>query len=138
MRPDIRNNSRVIFDDTALAADLFARIESAVPRALCGLAVAGVNERFRCYVYEPAQRFRPHYDGAFVRNENERSQLTLMVYLNGGFDGGSTAFLDYDVDVTPRSGMALLFQHHLLHEGSTVTSGTKYVLRSDVMYRSRA
>jgi hypothetical protein len=29
--------------------------------------------------------------------------------------------------------MALLFQHQLLHEGCVVTSGVKYVLRSDVM-----
>jgi hypothetical protein len=33
--------------------------------------------------------------------------------------------------------MALLFQHQLLHEGSEVTSGVKYVVRSDVMYRTR-
>ncbi len=38
-----------------------------------------------------------------------------------------------DVTVVPRRGMALLFRHHLLHEGATVTSGRKYVLRSDVM-----
>jgi prolyl 4-hydroxylase len=30
--------------------------------------------------------------------------------------------------------MALLFDHHLLHEGAAVMSGRKYVLRSDVMY----
>jgi hypothetical protein len=57
-----------------------------------------------------------------------------MVYLNDGFGGGATKFLDYEIDVVPKAGMALLFQHRILHEGAIVTSGVKYVLRSDVMY----
>jgi hypothetical protein len=57
-----------------------------------------------------------------------------MVYLNEGFGGGTTAFHDFDVAATPRTGAALVFQHQLLHEGCVVTSGVKYVLRSDVMY----
>lgn len=36
----------------------------------------------------------------------------------------------------PRTGTALLFQHLLVHEGCVVRTGVKYVLRSDVMYRS--
>ncbi len=38
--------------------------------------------------------------------------------------------------VQPRAGMALVFKHAILHEGSSVVAGTKYVLRTDVMYRS--
>jgi hypothetical protein len=49
-----------------------------------------------------------------------------------------TAFPDYDVEVVPRTGMALLFQHALVHEGCVVTHGVKYALRSDVMYRRTA
>ena len=74
-------------------------------------------------------------DGAFVRDEREESLLTFMVYLNEGFAGGDTRFYDYDVSVTPRTGMALLFQHFTLHEGCSVTAGVKYALRTDVMYR---
>ena len=37
--------------------------------------------------------------------------------------------------IVPRAGMALLFQHRVLHEGAPVRSGVKYVLRSDLMYR---
>jgi predicted 2-oxoglutarate/Fe(II)-dependent dioxygenase YbiX len=85
--------------------------------------------------YSPGQRFRPHFDGAFQRDEDERSEITVLVYLNEGCEGGDTAFCDHDLRVTPRRGMALLFQHHVLHEGSPVTAGRKYVLRSDVMYR---
>ncbi len=134
MRPDIRNNTRVMFDDVGLAAAVFSRIRGAIPASLCGRRAVGVNERFRCYRYEPGQRFAPHYDGAFTRSSTERSELTLMVYLNGDFTGGRTAFEELGVVVTPRAGTALLFQHLLLHEGCVVQSGVKYVLRSDVMY----
>lgn len=135
MRPDIRNNERVMFDDFALAKDLFDRIVPHVPAPLCNIQPVGANERFRCYRYTPGQRFAPHYDGAFERDDNERSLLTLIVYLNERFDGGETGFLDFDVTAIPRTGSALLFQHHMLHEGVSVRSGIKYVLRSDVMYR---
>jgi len=134
MRPDIRNNERVMFDDVELAAELFARIGDALPGRLCGRRPVGVNERFRCYRYTPGQQFRAHYDGAFRRSRHERSELTFMVYLNDGFAGGQTAFHEFGVEVPPRRGAALLFQHQLLHEGTTVQSGVKYVLRSDVMY----
>jgi hypothetical protein len=136
MAPDIRNNKRVMFDDHALAADLFVRVKPGVPAVLCGMNPVGANERFRCYRYEPGQKFAAHYDGAFQRDEYEISLLTLIVYLNEDFGGGTTEFLDFDLHATPRTGTALLFQHRLLHEGCTVTSGMKYVLRSDVMYRA--
>jgi prolyl 4-hydroxylase len=134
MRPDIRNNTRVMFDDPALAAALFARLGPALPARLFDGRPVGVNERVRCYRYAPGQRFAPHYDGAFERSRHERSELTLMVYLNEGFEGGTTAFLELGVEATPRTGMALLFQHRLLHEGCAVRAGVKYVLRTDVMY----
>jgi prolyl 4-hydroxylase len=135
MRPDVRNNRRVMFDDRALAADLFSRIRAQVPEQLAGMRACGTNERFRCYRYDIGQRFAPHYDGAFVRDETERSLLTLILYLNDDFDGGATEFHDFDIRVRPRRGTALLFQHLLLHEGCTVTRGVKYAMRSDVMYR---
>jgi prolyl 4-hydroxylase len=135
MRPDVRNNERVMFDDIDLAARLFARVQSFIPPALSGMRAVGANERFRCYRYQPGQQFAPHYDGAYVRNADECSLLTLIVYLNDDFGGGRTAFLDFELEAIPKTGTALVFQHLLLHEGCTVTSGTKYAMRSDVMYR---
>lgn len=55
-----------------------------------------------------------------------------MVYLNEGYEGGATRF--EAAKVMGKAGMALLFQHGLIHEGAEVTQGVKYVLRSDVMY----
>ena len=39
-----------------------------------------------------------------------------------------------DAVIGPKRGMALFFRHELLHEGRAVKSGTKYVMRTDVMY----
>lgn len=133
--PKIRNNTRVIFDDPGLAAALFERVRPVVPAPLCHRLPVGANERFRGYRYEPGQRFAPHFDGSFRRDADEESQLTFMVYLDEGCEGGDTHFLDLDLRVTPRRGLALLFQHRLLHAGTEVRAGVKHVLRSDVMYR---
>lgn len=135
MRPDVRNNQRVVFDDLELAAKLYARVSASIPRRLFGVTPVGANERFRCYRYAEGQRFAPHFDGAYRRNADERSELTLIVYLNADFAGGATAFHDEGVAAVPRAGTALLFQHQMLHEGCVVTAGIKYAMRSDVMYR---
>lgn len=69
----------------------------------------------------------------------EFSLYTVLIYLNEGFEGGSTDLLNDDDSVlyrlVPETGMVFLFRHELLHTGAEVLSGSKYVLRSDVMYR---
>ncbi len=129
-----RNNERVMFDDPALADELVRAARTALPARVAGDELCGGNERFRGYRYQPGQRFASHYDGAFVRGPTERSQLTFIVYLNDDFEGGHTDF-DLGVSVAPAAGSALVFQHHLRHEGCPVTAGRKYVLRTDIMYR---
>lgn len=141
LRPELRNNERVIFDDPALGRALFQVLEGEVPSRLRlrdegrEVSACGLNERFRGYRYSPGQRFGPHYDGAYARSAEERSELTVLFYLNDGFVGGATRFLDLQLEVQPKEGQALIFTHAVLHEGAMVEQGTKYVLRSDVMYR---
>lgn len=132
MRPDIRNNTRVIVDSTEWAEDLWQRVRDEMPTFLQGRQAIGLNERFRFYRYDPGQRFAPHRDGAYRRPNEEVSLLTFMVYLNDGFTGGETKF--NQTCIRPETGMALVFEHQLLHEGAAVISGRKYVLRSDVMF----
>jgi hypothetical protein len=129
---DTRNNDRVIADDFELAKRLWNRVEKFMPRLLTGRPVRGLNERFRYYRYTPGQRFAWHFDGSFARPNGEVSLLTFMIYLNEGYEGGETQF--ESVSVAGKLGMALVFEHELLHEGAEVTGGIKYVLRSDVMY----
>lgn len=134
MEPEIRNNTRVMVDDTARAAWLWNRLLAFVPPRVGPWTAVGLNERFRYYRYDPGQYFRWHGDGAFARSQYERSLMTAMVYLNDDFEGGCTEFADFGA-VLPQRGMALFFDHPLIHQGAPVTSGRKYVLRTDVMYR---
>merc|ERR1712066_538473 len=73
------------------------------------------------------------------------SQLTWVAYLNDAFEGGATRFYvrrgsqTKVVGVPARRGAALVFFHgdhplSLLHEGGLVSTGTKYIIRSDVLY----
>jgi len=133
---ETRNNDRVIFDDIDLARDLWSRVCGAIPRIVRGRQAVGLNERFRVYRYAPSQRFSWHSDGSFRRDNVELTLLTFMVYLNDDYRGGTTRF--EDAEVVGRTGMALVFRHELQHEGATVVTGKKYVLRSDVMYGSVA
>ena len=145
MAPEIRNNERVMIDDVAWAAKLWERAKPLIPSPYRGFEATALNERFRFYRYDPGQTFRPHIDGHFARND-ERSQLTFMVYLSGDCEGGDTViYLSDDgltlpdgaeIRVRPEAGKALVFFHYLLHEGAPVTAGRKYVLRTDVMYRT--
>ena len=124
MMREFRSNSRVISDDPDLAAELFPRLCPYLPDQIGGREVAGLNERFRYYRYDIDERFAPHYDGSFRRNDDERSELTFMVYLNDDFEGGSTDFYHPDnslrLSVRPEQGMALVFLHPLLHAGTPV------------------
>jgi predicted 2-oxoglutarate/Fe(II)-dependent dioxygenase YbiX len=132
----VRNNTRSMFEDPSLAAQLFERVHPFVPASMCGGELpVGLNERWRCYRYDEGQYFAPHYDGAFVRCSVEGSRLTFILYLNDEFDGGETNFLDLGISVRPKAGQALLFQHGLLHESAPLRGGRKYAARSDVMYR---
>ena len=138
MAPEIRNNTRVILDDTGLARRLWGRLCPLLPAELEGMSAAGLNERFRFYRYEAGQKFDWHRDGAFHRSDREWSLLTLIFYLNDGYEGGETEFeyvTEGTLQITPRAGHALVFSHPLLHRGAPVRGGTKYVLRTDVMYR---
>jgi len=143
-----RNNDRAIHDDAMLAKRLFDRIRALLPDRLTDGAGAswrlkGLNERFRLCRYRNGQLFSVHRDGAHARDPDERSLLTVMLYLNDAaeFIGGSTRFFasrSSDAQllgvVRPEVGTAVVFDHELWHDGEAVTSGTKVVMRTDVMY----
>ncbi|KAN0133714.1 hypothetical protein V8E53_008438 [Lactarius tabidus] len=120
---------------------------SATPQAT-GRMAHSLNSNIRLYKYTPSQHFNPHYDDS-VRDAKTGavSEWTLLIYLTGvedGVRGGETIFYPKSkakaseaMAVPLTRGMALLHRHGdecLLHEGSQVRSGTKYVLRSDIMF----
>ena len=144
---DLRNNQRVIWQmeqQDELLTLLWERIAPHMPKGeLRGSrwTPVSLNERFRFYKYDKEEQFGQHYDGCFPRSSSEMSFLTFIVYLNDDFEGGATTFYvgRNKCKVQPKRGSALLFWHgphpkSPLHEGSIVEKGTKYVLRSDIMY----
>lgn len=131
----LRNNYRLEYSDTRLAARLWDGLKAHLPAVLDGWEALGLNERFRFYRYEDNQRFKRHIDGRFRRSDMEESRITFMIYLNDDFKGGETAF--DEVVVKPETGTALCFIHEQKHEGRPVTEGIKYVLRTDVMYKKK-
>jgi hypothetical protein len=117
-----------------------------------------VVDRLRFYKYEKGEEYPEHFDGSYKRDvtlENgdqlrQHSFLTLLLYLNDDFEGGHTRFFpdrqhcrflrDREIkepthEVTPARGTALVNIHPILHEGSEVSRGVKYVLRTDILYQ---
>ncbi len=134
MNKGVRNNDRLLFFDQQLADHLWMKVKDFVPDKIGFYKAIGLNEMFRVYKYSNGQRFKMHRDGSYERNEQESSFLSFLIYLNDDFQGGETEFRKI-ATVVPKKGMALVFMHHLRHEGKEVLSGTKYVLRTDIMYR---
>jgi len=130
----VRNNTRVMWDDVAEADGLLARVEAAVPQVLSGLRLRGANPRLRLYRYGPGERHGVHWDTVVELEGGVRSLVTLVFYLNDDFEGGETDFPELDRKIAPKAGRALLFQHRILHEATTVKAGEKLVLRTDVLY----
>lgn len=133
---EVRNNDRVIFDSFELALEVWRRVALDLPPVWTARSLSGLNERFRFYRYTAAQKFDWHVDGPFERSNGERGFLTLLIYLSDDYEDGETTF---DVDgtlkeVRGRKGDVVIFPHRLRHRGSVVTAGTKYMLRTDVMY----
>eukprot|EP00966_Prymnesium_polylepis_P309586 7153311-Prymnesium_polylepis.1 len=144
-----RRSSRCMVDSPAVARMLFERLEPHFP--LHGprggwRRCSGLNERLRFLRYDPGDYFKPHQDGRYVRPDGhpragDSSLMTLMLYLNTPECGGETNFLalrgGQRSTVAPTTGLALCFDHDLLHEGTPLVRGQKYCVRTDVMYTRR-
>ena len=138
LQTNLRNNARLMFENADLSTKLGERLDGKVPKILQGARLLELNPRFRVYLYHPGEFFGAHYDESIHLDDQRRSLLTILVYLNDDFGGGETRFLDLKATVKPRVGSALLFQHHVLHEGLPVTSGMKWVLRTEAFYHREA
>lgn len=97
-----------------------------------------------------------HCDGAYrTEDGSQQSFFTAQLYLNDSAQvleaegkgnispdtlrGGATPFHSSNrekrLDVDPKAGRVLIFQHRrLYHSGDEVTAGVKYTMRTDIMY----
>ncbi len=136
----IRNNDRVNFTDTQLLATWWQRLQAQLPVVSTWGIAAGLNPALRVYRYLPGQRFKAHKDGVVHLPDGSQTRLTALLYLNDVTAGGETLLLPegpasaVSVPIPPQCGAVLLFEHRCWHEGATLQSGRKYVLRTDVIY----
>ena len=133
MNKDVRDNERVIFDDIELAASLFERVKQYLPQELDETKeweLLGLNERFRFYRYKDGQQFKQHKDGAFVRNENEISKVTMILYLNEDFEGGEFEYIfnDETIKIKPIKNTTLIMNKEIHHRVLNVTNGERFSL----------
>ncbi|KAK9473242.1 uncharacterized protein V1510DRAFT_393177 [Dipodascopsis tothii] len=154
----VRVNWRLSVQEDGVASACWALLQDAI-RALAADepefaaqfdGAVGLFNNIRIYKYEPGQFFGRHYDDSVTaeytdsagRARRGRTGWTLLIYLTGGADvqGGETTFFDdaqRPIAVAPQRGAALLHKHGadcLLHEGSRVTAGEKWLFRSDVVF----
>jgi len=135
--PAYRDQDRVMRDDPDVASDLFRRLRPHLSETMASLRLIGLNERLRFYRYRAGQQFTPHMDHWYSPTETQVTLHTVLVYFNDDFEGGETRFIEpLDQLVTPKAGLVAVFQHKLRHEGCPVRSGTKYAMRTDVIYEA--
>ena len=157
----VRHNTNVNWVvDESVDGPIWARCHSLIPEQVAGAPALGLNARFRFYRYREGDFFRPHTDGAWpgsrVRDGHlvhdaygdRVSQMSMLLFLSDGYTGGRTLFYVREggdgaeakaVGVATPKGAALCFPHgfhplHCLHAGEPVSSGTKYIIRTDVLF----
>ena len=122
-----------------------------------GKNTLGLNKRFRFYKYSKGDFFKLHTDGSWpgsrvVNKElitdfykDRYSQMTFLILLSEDFQGGETQFIVNKngekelVNIRTPKGGVLCFPHglhplHCLHSSNTITSGIKYIIRTDVLF----
>jgi len=144
-----------VFEHAPTTQNLWKKLETIImphittfmKHTLCGKPI-GLNPRLRVLRYDAPDEdvFEPHFD-ATTRVNDSTSLLTVLIYLNDGggkdFDGGETCFLDSksmklneaSTIVTPSTGDVVVFEHDLFHSSATLKFGTKYILRTDVLFQ---
>lgn len=137
--PVYRDQDRVMKDDPEAAAELFRRLRPHLPEVMGDFRLIGLNERLRFYRYRQGQHFAPHMDHWYRPSERRITLHSVLVYFNDDFEGGETRFMEQlDDVVVPRQGLTAVFQHKLRHAGAVVRRGTKYAMRTDVIYEASA
>lgn len=123
-----------LIDDAMLALRLYHRVAEHLPAQLGERQLLGLKPNMHFLRYGTGHSSALHRDQPYRGDDEERSELTLLIYLNDAFEGGQTEFPGQTCTVGPRIGRAVLFPHDAPHRGCTVTEGTKYVLRTEVYY----
>lgn len=149
-----RDMYRTEYDNPELSTVIFEKIRNFVPSVLDvkptdsqygktykyeGIwNLTKLNSFWRIGKYTEGGKFAKHRDGLYQPSLDCRSFYTFMIYLNDEYEGGQTTFyLDSgEISFKLKQGSAIIFPHNLLHEGTPIISGVKYIMRSDIMFET--
>jgi hypothetical protein len=156
---DTRKSSRCIVDSPEFVARLWTRIQHCVPKTWGTAQCVGLNERLRILRYDPGDEFKPHSDGSYTAPSGAISKITVLIYLNAGYEGGYTHFLHEDarhfterefpspvkclassqdgrawIAIEPYVGSVAMQDQTLVHGVPPLLKGRKYAMRTEVMY----
>jgi 2OG-Fe(II) oxygenase superfamily len=135
----LRHCYRFNLEDSAMAARLFHRLQQTrtytdvLESHFSGQVPVACSPNLRIYKYENGMSFGKHVDGSESIPGVGATRMTMLIYLSD-CQGGATRFYE---TFQPRVGSLLLHVHGdecLEHEADPVTNGTKYVLRTDLVY----
>lgn len=137
-----RTNKRCWEDNEALAQSLWNKLLTTDVFKQKFSDASGINSRLRYCRYDESEIFNIHRDGRYYKTEAEYSKLTFLLYLSDedDYEGGSTRFFSENNEssllcgIKGNQGDLLIFDHTLWHEGGKINSGTKHILRSDVLF----
>lgn len=153
-----RNNQRSVLDSTQIANQILTKLKAIIltnenilfPHNMPTNRIDSINEKIRFCCYHTGEEFVLHQDGVYHKDGQTQSGMSCLIYLNDDTDyiGGETIFFAsgpetiVEGDGTPpviarvrgMKGTLLLFDHNLWHSGARVESGTKFVLRSDLLF----
>lgn len=121
-------------DDPVLALRIFYRLAQLLPGTREQAELVGLKPLLRCVRYGRGEGTPPHCDPARETTDGQRSQLSVLVFLNDNYGGGAVEFPTIGRVVEPRAGRALVFPHDALHRDHTVAHGRKFVLEAEVFY----
>jgi hypothetical protein len=122
---------------------VLAELEKTVDFPSQSYVPVACNHNIRFYKYTTGMSFGKHIDGSHRVDGVGDTEVTVLVYLSE-CKGGATRFYpsssskkSKSLAFEPKVGSLLLHIHGdrcLEHEADPVESGTKYILRTDVVY----
>lgn len=123
-----------ILDAPVLTLRLFYRLVEHLPNTHDGAELVGLKPLLRCVEYLRGDGAPAHRDPIRETVDGLRSAMSVVVFLNDEFAGGSIEFPELRRVVEAKLGRAIVFPHSLLHVDHVVEDGRKLVLETDVFY----
>lgn len=118
----------------------------------------GINPVFRAIAYGPQGQLVPHYDAPFVLDDRRRTGMSLVIYLDQQEQASQLRFLvdpqaslpreqccfedwtrapvqeEIAQVICPEPGEAWVFDHYQLHDSAPLATGSKRLLRTDIIF----